>query len=143
MPERNKNQRQVHWFRIYLPSQSDTLIGDNKVEVVDEYKYLCTTIDRWLKWDRHSTVTYTKCQQRHYCLRKPSNVDSTILSTFYKSFIQSVLTFSFMCWFGKGSQKDKNNLQRIVNISSKIPGPKQSNLTALCIRTKVLRKANN
>ena len=36
-------------FRKYPPSQSDTVIHDNKVEVVDEYKYLGTTIDNKLK----------------------------------------------------------------------------------------------
>ena len=69
------------------------------------------------------------------------NVDSTILSTFYISSIQSVMKCSFMCWFVNVSQKDKNNLQRIVNISSKITGLKQSSLTALNER-QVLRKAN-
>ena len=101
--------------------------------MVDEYKYLGTTIDNKLRWDRHCTVTYKKCQQRLYCLRKlrSFNVDNTILSMFYKSCIQSVLTFSFICWFGNVSQKDKNNLQRIVNISSKVTGVTQSTLTAL------------
>jgi len=50
---------------------------------------------------------------------------------FYKSCIQSVLTFSFICWFGNIAQKDKNNLQRIVNISSEATVLKQSTLTAL------------
>ena len=59
---------------------------------------------------------------------------------FYKSFIQSVLMFSFICWFGNIRQKDKNNLQRIVNISSKVTGMKQSTLTVL-YEKQVLRKA--
>ena len=46
-----------------------------------------------------------------------------------------------LCWFGNVSQKDKNKLQRIVNISSKITGFKQSSLTAL-YEKQVLRKAN-
>ena len=120
-------------FRKYPPSQSGTVIHDNNVEVVDEYKYLGTTIDNKLKWDRHCSVTYKKCQQRLYCLRKlrSFNIDNTILSMFYKSCIQSVLTFSFICWFGNVSQKDKNKLQRVVNISSKITGLKQTSVTAL------------
>ena len=126
-------------FRRDPPAQTDTVIHDNKVEVVDEYKYLGTTIDNKLRWDRHCTVTYKKCQKRLYCLRKlrSFNVDNTILSMFYKSCIQSVLTFSFICWFGNISQKDKNNLQRIVNISSKVSGVTQSTLTALYERLAV------
>ena len=60
---------------------------------------------------------------------------------FYKSCIQSVLRFSFICWFGNVSQKDKNKLQRIVNISSKITGLKQTSVTAL-YEKQVLGKAN-
>ena len=100
------------------------------IEVVDEYKYLGTTTDNKVKWDR--SVTH-KCQQRLYHLRKCCvfNVDSTILPMFYKSCIQIVLTFSFICCFGNVRQKDKNNYQRIVNIGSNVTGLKQSSLTAL------------
>ena len=86
-------------FTKYPPSQSDTVIHDNKVEVVDEYKYLGTTIDNRLKWDHHCSVTYKKCQQRLYCLRKLR----VLTSRFYKSCIQSVLKFSSICWFGNVS----------------------------------------
>ena len=99
-------------------------------------------IDNSLRWDRHCSATYNKCQQRLYCLRKlrSFNIDNTILSRFYKSFIQSVLTFSFICWFGNVRQKDKNNVQRIVNISSKVTGTKQTTLTVL-YEKQVLRKS--
>ena len=122
---------------------SSHVIHDTKVEVVDEYKYLGTTIGNKLKWDRHCRVTYNKCQQRLYCLRKlrSFNTDSTILSMFSQSCIQSVLTFSLICWFGNVSMKDKNKLQRVVNISSKITGIKQTSVTAL-YKKQVLRKAN-
>ena len=60
---------------------------------------------------------------------------------FYKSCIQSVLTFYFICWFGNVNQKDKNTLQRVVNISSKITGLKQISVTAL-YEKQILRKAN-
>ena len=95
-------------FRKYSPPQTDTVIHDTKVEVVDEYKYLCTTIESRLRWDHHH-LTYHKCWQRLFCLRKRRsfNVDSTILSMFYKSGIQTVLTFTITCWLAYVSQKDK------------------------------------
>ena len=46
-----------------------------------------------------------------------------------------------MCWFGNVSQKDKNKLQCVVNISNKITGFKQSSFTAL-YEKQVLYKAN-
>ena len=120
-------------FRRDPPLQTDTVIHDNAVEVVDEYKYLGTTIDNKLRWDRHCRGLLSRIRnasQRLYCLR---TLDNTSLSMVCKSCIQSVLTFSFICWFGNVSQKDKNNLQRIVglNISSKVTGVTQSTLTAL------------
>ena len=70
-------------FRRDSPPQTDTVIHDNKVEVVDDCKY-GTTIDNKFRWDRHCTVKYKKCQQRLYCLRKlrSFNVDNTVLSVF-------------------------------------------------------------
>ena len=86
-----------------------------------------------LKWDfGHCSVTYKNSQQCLYFSEMCSfSHDSTILSMFYNSCIQSVLIFSFICWFENVSQKDKNDLQRIVNISSKVTSLKQSTLTAL------------
>ena len=123
-------------FRNDPPSQTDTLIHEDKVEVVDEYKYLGTIIDNRLSWDRHCSATYKMCRQRLYCLRKlrSFNIGNTIVSMFYESFIQSVLTFSLICWFRNIRQKDKNNLQRIVNISSKVTGTKQ--FTLFCTKSK-------
>ena len=98
-------------FRKYPPSQYDTVIHDNKVvEVVDEYKYLGTTIDNKLKWDRHCNVTYKKCQQRLYCLRKLRSfkTDSTILSIIFIISILYTERFDIDSWFGKVSLKDKN-----------------------------------
>ena len=114
-------------FRKYPPSQPDTVIHDNKVEVVDEYKYLGTTIDNMLKFHIQEMSAASLLPQKT-C---PFNVDSTILSTFYKSCIQSVLTLSYICWFWNVSQKDKNNLQCIVEISSKVTGLKESTPTLL------------
>ena len=100
---------------------------------VEGSSYISIPIDSSLKWDRHCSVTYKKCQQRLYCLRKRRsfNIDSTILSIFSKVCIQSVLTFSFSCCFGNVRQKDKNNFQRIVDFGIKATGLKQSTLTAL------------
>ena len=51
------------------------------------------------------------------------NIDSSNLSMFCKICIQTVLTFSLICWFGNVSQKDKNNLQRISSIETGLNNP--------------------
>ena len=69
----------------------------------------------------------------------------TLTAPFCRCFINLVsrvfLTFSFMSGFGNVSQKDKNKLQRVVDINSKIAAFKQSSLIAL-YEKQVLRKAN-
>ena len=48
------------------------------------------------------------------------NVCDTILCNFYHSFIESLLTFSFICWFNGLSVKEKNSLNTIVKVCSNI-----------------------
>ena len=100
--------------------------------------------DDKLKFDNNTEAIVKKCQQRMYFLRKLStfSVDRTILQLFYKSFIESVLCFSFICWYFNLSAKHKNSLQKIVNISSKIIGEQQRHISQFC-EQQVLRKARS
>ena len=63
--------------------------------------YLGTIFEDTLKWDLNTeAMTRKGCQQLHLLQKLRSfNVDPTILELFYNSFIRSVLTFSFICWF--------------------------------------------
>ena len=58
-------------------------------------------------------------------------MNTTVLRTFYRSFIESVLTLSFMAWFGGLNVRNRNKLSKIVNVSSKIVGERMSGLTEL------------
>ena len=61
------------------------------------------------------------------------SVNKTILSLFHKSFTESVITFSFICWFQSLS------LKHVVSLSSKIIGTPQSSILSFykqqCLRT--------
>ena len=74
-----------------------------------------------LKWDLNTETITKKGHQPLHLLQKlrSFNVDPT-LKLFYISFIDSVLIFSFICWFYNLNTKQTNSLQRIVNFSSKI-----------------------
>ena len=50
---------------------------------------------------------------------------------FYRAYIESVLTFSFLGWFGSLSVKNKTVLARVVNVCSKIVGERQASLNEL------------
>ncbi|KAK0146536.1 hypothetical protein N1851_014143 [Merluccius polli] len=94
-------------------STPPTYIKGSSIEVVDHYKYLGTVIDNKLKFDINTDAICRKGQQRLYFLRKLNsfNVDKVILSLFYKSFIESVLTFAFTAWYGGISLREKNSHQ--------------------------------
>ena len=87
-------------------------------------------IDNKLKFDVNTDTICKKGQQRLYFLRKLNsfNVDKVMLSLFYKSFIESVLTFSFIAWYGGISLRDKNNLSHIVKVAGKLIGCPQVSL---------------
>ena len=48
------------------------------------------------------------------------NIDPPILKLFYNSFVENISTFSFICPFYNLNTKQRNSLQRTVNIDSKI-----------------------
>jgi len=50
---------------------------------------------------------------------------------FYHAFVESVLLFSLVSWFGNLSLKNKNSLNQIVRWASKIIGESQLNLVDL------------
>ena len=85
----------------------------------------------------HSTHIFTlytkKCQSRIYCLQtlRKLQVNPNILQAFYRSSVESILTFSFVCWYGSLSVKSKNVLERVVNVCGKIVGVKQESLSVL------------
>ena len=109
-----KTKELVTDFRKHSQSPEKTTIHDQEVEIVTKYKYLGTVFDNKLRWDDNTEVIIKKCQQRLYFLRKLNSfsIDNTILNLFYKSFIESVLCSSFICWFFNLSVKNKNSLQR-------------------------------
>jgi hypothetical protein len=138
-----KTKELVFDFRKSPSIVSDLFIDGLKVERVTEYKYLGTILDSKLNFSSNTPVIHKKYQSRIYCLQKlrSLNVNSNILQTFYTSFIESLLTFSFICWYGGLCVKSKNVLERVVNVCGKIVGVRQESLTVLYER-RVVRKAS-
>ncbi len=98
----SKTKEMIIDFRRKSPSVPPSLIDGQAVEVVHQYKYLGTIIDDELTFDANTDAVCAKAHQRMYFYRKLRNfnVDSRFMKIFYSSFIESVLTFSFICWFG-------------------------------------------
>ena len=96
----------------------DLFIDVVKVERVTEYKYLGTVLDKKLNLNKNTDFIHRRCQPRIFCLEKLKslNVSAAVLRTFYWSCTESVLTFSFLCWFGGLNVKGKNVLNKVVNV---------------------------
>ena len=120
----------------------DLVIKGEKVERVSEYKYLGVVIDNKLTFTANTNAIHKKCQSRLYCLQKLRSlqVGKGVLQTFYRSFIESLLTFGFMCWFGGLGLGNKTVLERMVRVCSRVVGERQRSLNQL-YECRVKRKA--
>ncbi len=120
----------------------DVIIEGETVERVSKYKYLGTVLDNKMTFNEHIDHIHKKCQPRIFLLQRLRNlgINSNILHTFYRSCIESVLTVSFVCWFGSLSVGNKRVLNDVVNVCSKVVGEKEPGLNELYER-RVMQKA--
>lgn len=140
----SKTKEMIIDFRRINTDHKASVIHGEDVQIVESYKYLGTVFDCHLKFDTNTESIVKRGQQRIHLMRKLNsfNVSERILSNFYCSFIESLLTFSFICWFNGLSIKDKNSLNSIVKVCSKIIGVKQRDLCSLW-ENQVKKKAKN
>ena len=140
----SKTKELVIDFRKQCPPLPPTTIDGQLVETVEEYKYLGTIIDNKLCFNSQTDAVCAKAHQRLYFYRKLRNfnIDPTFMRMFYSCFIESVLTFCFICWFGSLSTKNKNRLQNTVKTCSKIAGINFPTLTHI-YSVRVAKKAKS
>ena len=143
-----KTKEMIVDFRTSEHEHLPLYIGGEIVESVLEYKYLGTIIDDKFTFNQNVIATYKKANSRLYFVRKLSklNVDSQILEMFYSSIVQSIITFSIICWYGNCSMETKDKLTRIIRNCCKL-GINTSTLEELYVkyvklRCKVIRKDN-
>ena len=117
-------------------------INGQTVERVQEYRYLGTIIDHKFNFEKNTETIYKKCRQRMVMLYQLRSlmVSNKILIQCYRSFVESILTFSFICWFGSLNLRRSKDLDRVVRQCSKIVGKQMNNLTDL-YRSRVIAKA--
>ncbi len=120
----SKTKEMVIDFRKNASKVKPVYLYGKEVERVQEYKYLGTIFDTTLKFQQNTEFIIKKVNQRMYVLRKLNSfcVQKKILRTFYTTFIESVLSFSFLCWYSSLSLRNKNRLQTLVRTCSKIIG---------------------
>ena len=91
---------------------------------MDCFKCLGTIISNDLAWENNTDAVVKKAQQRLFflCQLKKFGLRREILVQFYRSAIESILTFSICVWFGGISQRQRGRLDRVVKTASKIVG---------------------
>lgn len=120
-------------FRKNAKTPEPVMIKGQLMEQVQSYKYLGTIIDCTLNFKENFKAVNRKGHQRLFCLRKLArfHIDKTIMTLFYHAFIESVLTFSFVSWFGNLPLKERNSLNQIVKWSGWLIGETQLCLESL------------
>ena len=101
-----------------------TVIQGQPIQSVHEYKYLGVVLDHKLKWEPYTELIQKKGQQRLYFLKKliSFDVDCKMAKMFYTAYVESVLTFCMICWFGSAAEEQKSRLRKIVTTASKLLG---------------------
>ena len=87
-------------FRRHAHTHEVTSIKGLTVECVESYKYLGTIIDSKLNFEPNCEAVCKKGHQHLFCLRKLSycHIDKTMLTLFYRAFIESIFFFGVMVW---------------------------------------------
>ena len=77
---------------------------------------LGVTIDTKLHWSDHINSIKSRANKRLYFVWKLGQfkVERTLITFFYKSVIESVLSFRIICWGGNNSKGDRMKVDRII-----------------------------
>lgn len=127
------------------PSPLPTLsINGMEVERVTSFQFLGTTMQKSLSWELNTNFKISKAHQRLHFLQqlKKFRVSRVAMTHFYRSTIESVLTFSMLVWFCHTTAQDKARMERVVRRASKIIGCSLRSLSSL-FSTGIIRKAKN
>lgn len=108
-------------------------INDQDVEMVQQHKYLGTVIDDRLSFEPQVDAVCKKANQfmYRYCKLRNFNVDIWFMKMFYTCFIESILTFAFICWFGSVNLKRRKRLQDVVKVCCKIVATRLTDISHL------------
>ena len=140
----DKTKEMIFDFRRNITEPDPVTIDGKEVDRVEAFKYLGVTIDNKLSWSPNTDALIKKSKPRLYCLRilKHFNINTNLLQLFFNSIVMSALSFGQVCWGGNTTQQDRDRLQRIVKVASKIIGENQDDVITLCERQTLGRMKN-
>uniref|UniRef100_A0A7N9AV81 Alkylated DNA repair protein AlkB homologue 8 N-terminal domain-containing protein n=1 Tax=Mastacembelus armatus TaxID=205130 RepID=A0A7N9AV81_9TELE len=131
-------------FRRTRSDHSPLNIDGSIVEIVKSTKFLGVHLEEDLTWSLNTSSITRKAQQCLYFLRRlrKAHLPLSILSTFYRGTVESILSSCITSWFGNCTISDCKTLQRIVRTAEKIIGVSLPSITDI-YSTRCIRKANS
>ena len=114
-------------FRRDQPTIPALEVNGRIIKQGEDYKHLGIIINNELFSKRSTEQIHSKFQQRLFFLQKlrKFNVHQSILQAFYNFFIESIIAFNVVGWFGALGNTSLNPLNRIIRISGKVIGASQ------------------
>ncbi|XP_037401999.1 uncharacterized protein LOC119265423 [Pygocentrus nattereri] len=99
-------------------------INGDCVGRVPSFRFLGTHISEDLSWTTNTMAVVKKVQQRIYFLRilRKNNLQEKMLVSYYRSTIESVLTYCISTWYSSCSVAERRALQGVINTAQKIIG---------------------
>lgn len=99
-------------------------INGECVERVHTFRFLGVLISADISWTDNISAVVKKAQQRLHFLRvlRKYKLNSNLLLTFYRSSIESLLTYCITVWYGSCTKADRVRLQSVVKTAQKIIG---------------------
>ena len=118
-------------FRRHSPEPAPLFINGEQVERVHSVKYLGVHISDRITWSENITTIIKKARQRLHFLRilRRYNLNSDLLLAFYRSSVESLLTYCIIVWFGSSTAADRERLQRVIKAAQRIIGRPLPSLT--------------
>ena len=112
-----------------------------ELDLVDNYKFLGVYVDNILSFNKHVDYVIDKASKRFYALLqlKRLGVSTEKLALFYVSNIRSVLVYCIASFFSQLNDKQKESLERVQSLCSKIILP---NIESYSERLEVLAIPN-
>ncbi|KAI4893078.1 hypothetical protein NFI96_011541 [Prochilodus magdalenae] len=99
-------------------------VGGSAVGVVSSYRCLGVHLSNNLTWSNSTSSLVRKAHQRLYFLRRlrRAGLRSSVLTSFYRCVVESVLCSSISVWHGSCSAADRKALQRVVKAAQRSVG---------------------
>ena len=100
-------------FRRNKVAPAPLYINGESVERVETFKFLGVHISANLSWSANTTALVKKAQQRLHFLRvrRKEQLNTNLLVTFYRTAIESLLTYAVSVWHSNCTEADRKRLQ--------------------------------